>query len=70
MLKHLLIKYLAFIPLWASHMFTQIVAMLDLGNTLITHGLKARYTSLNIYMDLMMVLMTLELMGTLVSFRI
>ena len=46
------------------------IIMSDLGDALIIHGLKARHMLLNMYVDLMMVSMTLELMETLVSFKI
>ena len=44
--------------------------MLDLGNTLIIYSLEVRHTLLNIYMDLMMVSIILELMGMLVPSKL
>ena len=46
------------------------IVILDLGDALIIYDLEVRYTSLNMYIDLMIVLIILELMGTLVPSRI
>ena len=37
--------------LWASYILIQIIAILDLGDTLITWGQKARKISLKMYVD-------------------
>jgi len=66
-LKHLLIKHLAFVLLWASYISTQMISMLDLGDILMTCGLDTRHTSLKICVDLMIDSTMLELMETLVS---
>jgi len=47
MLKHLLIRFLALVPFWESHMSIQMTAMSDLGDALIMQGLDANITSLN-----------------------
>ena len=39
-LKHLLMRHLALFSLWTSHMSTHIIAISDLGDTLITRGLE------------------------------
>jgi len=47
MLKHLLIRFLALVPFWESHMSIQMTTMSDLGDALIMPGLDANITSLN-----------------------
>ena len=47
MLKQWLIMFLAEEPLWKFQMSTQTTAILDLGNTLMTHGFEANMTFLN-----------------------
>ena len=66
-LKHLLIKYLAFVPLWASYISTQMIVMSDLDDALIMCDLDRKHISLKIYVDLMIDLTMLELMRMLVS---
>jgi len=63
----LLIKPLAFVPLWAFHISIQIATISDLGDALIICGFEVRHTSLKIYMDLMIAMTTPELIGMLVS---
>jgi len=41
-LKHLLIRLLALLPLWTFQMSIQIIDILDLGETLMTCGFDAR----------------------------
>jgi len=53
MLKHLLIRFLALAPFWESHMSIQIIAISDLGDTLIIRGLDTNLTLLNRWILLM-----------------
>ena len=52
-LKHLLIRPLALTPLWAFQMLIHTIAISDLGDTLITLGLKARVVLSKIWFCLM-----------------
>jgi len=47
MLKHLLIRFLALVPFWESHISIQMTAMSDLGDTLIMRGLDTNIILLN-----------------------
>jgi len=47
-LKCLLIIFLALLPFWVSYMSIQMIAMSDLGKTLIMHGFDMRIISLKI----------------------
>ena len=49
-LNLLLIRLFAFIPLWASQMLIQTIAMSDLGDTLMTLGLEAKTILLKIWL--------------------
>ena len=60
-LKHQLIRHLALLLLWKSHIFIQIIDMSDLGNTLITLGLDASLISLKIWFSLRITSTLLEL---------
>jgi len=53
MLKHLLIRHLALLPLSMFQMSIQIIDILDLGETLMTCSLDARTTLLKIWFCLM-----------------
>ena len=53
MLKHLLIRHLALLPLWTSQISIQMIDISDLGETLITHGLDVRTMLLKIWFCLM-----------------
>ena len=57
-LKHLLIKHLALLLLWMSHMSNYTINMPDLDNTLITCSLKSKDTLLNICVFFKIVLTT------------
>ena len=46
-LKHLLIRLLALVLFWESHILIQITAISDLGDILMMQGLDANVTSLN-----------------------
>jgi len=47
MLKHLLIRFLALMPFWESHILIQMTAISDLEDTLMMWGLDTNMTSLN-----------------------
>ena len=63
MLKHLLIRFLALAPFWESHMSIQIIAISDLGDTLIIRGLDTNLTLLNRWILLMTSLIWLWTIG-------
>ena len=60
MLKHLLMSILVLLPLWASHISIQTMAMLDLGDILITLGLDANIILLKIWFCFKINLTSLE----------
>ena len=51
MLKHLLIKHLAFISLWASQISIQIIIISDLGDSLMIHSFNTKHILLKICVD-------------------
>jgi len=65
-LKHLLIRSLALLPLWTSQMSNQMITISDLGETLMMQGFEAIVILLNMWLFLMMVLTTLAEMEMLV----
>ena len=66
MLKGLLIRVLALYPLWASQMSTQTIAILDLGEALITQGFNKSNILLKIWLDLMTISTKSEVIRMLV----
>ena len=60
MLKHLLMIFLAFDPLWVFQISIQMMNMLDLGETLMMQGLNARTMSLKRWLLLRMFLTSSE----------
>jgi len=61
---------LALVLLWVSYISTQIIAMFNFGDTLMTHGLDVRRISLKICIDLMIDSTILELIDILVFSKI
>ena len=59
-LKHLLIIFLALLLFWVFHMSIQMIAMSDLGETLIMCGFDVRMISLKIWLFLRMRSISLE----------
>jgi len=67
MLKHLLIKHLAFVLLWTFQILIQIIAILDLDDALMICGFDVKHMSLKMCVNWMIDLITLELIEMLVS---
>ena len=65
-LKHLLTSILVFLPFWMYQMSIQTIAILDLDEALMILGPEVSDKSLNIWLNLMIVLMNSELMEILV----
>jgi len=65
-LKHLLIRHLALLPLWISHIFSYIIVISNLGDVLITQGFEVSKMLLKMWLLFKMDLTTLELMNVLV----
>ena len=65
-LKHLLIRPLALLLLWTSHISSHMIAIFKLGNTLITQGFEVREILLKIWLFFKMDLIMLALMEMLV----
>ena len=68
-LKHLLIRYFAFIPFWEYQILTYITAMSDLGDVLITYGQDAKIISLKIWVSLITSSIILEVIGKFIFSR-
>jgi len=64
-LKHLLMKLLALLLLWTSHISSQTIAISDLGETLIIWGFNAVDILLKIWLTLRIGSTMLELIGML-----
>ena len=65
-LKHLLIRHLALLPLWTSYMSSQTIAIFNLDNALITWGFEVSNILLKMWLFFKIVLTILESIDMLV----